>query len=571
MYTRAELEKEGLLDFRVFLWHVWLFLRLPKPTPVQRDMARALQHGPRRMILSAFRGVGKSWITVAFVMWCLLLNPNEKILVVSANGQLAGDFTKFCRTLIDGMPLLQHLKPKEGHDSAVAFMVGPADASKDPSVKSAGITGQITGNRATIIIADDIEVPKNSYTHNLRERLATLVTEFDAILKPGGRVIYLGTPQLEQSLYNRLLARGYQMMVWPAEIPVKPESYGGRLAKFVLDRIAAGWPAGAPLDPARFTTKDLDERRLSYGRSGYALQFMLDTSMADEDRYPLKLRDCLVTDVDPDVGHLKLMWSAEPAYTMNDLPCGGLDGDVWRRPAHRSTEVAKWTGTVLAIDPSGQGKDETAYAVVRNLSGVLYVVASGGFKDGFAETTLASLAAIAAEHGVNKVLVEKNFGGGMFGQLLRPHLQRACAAAREEGAKGNSSFVEEVTSTGQKEVRILDTLEPLFQSHKLVFDRRVIEADAKVQQDDAQYSLMQQATRLTRVKGALPHDDRVEALAMACQHFAEKMGRDQDKAVERAEQAAFDKELRAFLKAANKQSAATSGRHFVAAGRGRRR
>jgi hypothetical protein len=80
----------GLTDFRVFLCQVWDFLGLPTPTKVQLDIAWYLQHGPRRKIVEAFRGVGKSYITVAFVLWTLLLNPQAKILVVSAGEQLPG-------------------------------------------------------------------------------------------------------------------------------------------------------------------------------------------------------------------------------------------------------------------------------------------------------------------------------------------------------------------------------------------------------------------------------------------------------------------------------------------------
>src|SRR5690606_12617436 len=107
---------------------------------------------------------------------------------------------------------------------------------------------QLTGSRADVLIADDIEVPKNSITHTLRERLAELVKEFDAVLKPGGRVVYLGTPQVESSLYRRLPERGYTIRVWPAEIPQNPDIYAGALAPMVLRRIEKGWPPGSPMD-----------------------------------------------------------------------------------------------------------------------------------------------------------------------------------------------------------------------------------------------------------------------------------------------------------------------------------
>jgi len=385
--TREELAAEGLDDFRVFLIHLWLYLGLPEPTKVQLDIAYNLQHGNKRLVVEAFRGVGKSWITAGFVVWHLLLNPDMKIMVVSANQQLSDTFSTFVKQIINGMPLCEHLIAGAGQrDSNVLFDVGPARPSRDPSVKSVGITGQLTGSRADLIIADDIEVPKNSYTFLLRERLSELVKEFDAVLKPDGRVIYLGTPQIEASLYNRLVGRGYQLMIWPAEIPARTEVYHGRLAPYVLKLIAKGARAGEIVDPVRFTREDLEGRRLSYGAAGYALQFMLDTNPSDVERHPLKLSDLLVMDVDPDLTPIKLVWGKDRDAVLQDLPAGGFDGDMYHRPIWKSEEMSKYGGTVMAVDPSGQGKDETAYAIVRWAHGQLYLVASGGFLDGSEES-----------------------------------------------------------------------------------------------------------------------------------------------------------------------------------------
>lgn len=541
MVTREELVAAGLDDFRVFLCIVWEYLGLPKPTKVQLDIAYNLQHAPRRFILQAFRGVGKSWITVAFVLWILLLDPQKKIMVVSASQQLADDFSKFCKQVIHGMPLLQHLAPGPGQrDSGISFDVGPATPSKDPSVKSVGITGQLTGSRADIIIGDDVEIPKNSYTQLLRDRLATLVKEFDAVLKPNGRVIYLGTPQIEASLYNLLAAeREYSLMIWPAEIPEDTTRYNGRLAPLILRLINAGLPVGAPVDPKRFDTEDLRERRASYGRAGYALQFMLDTSQFDADRNPLKLRDLIVHDVDGDMAHVKLVHGTAPELVITDLEAGGLIGDRYHRPAWKSPEMAKYTATVMAIDPSGRGADETGYAIVKYLHGMLYGVDIGGFRDGFAEATLQTLAAKAARWGVNDVIIEQNYGGGMFDQLLKPHLARLKAGTIDEEWKGWSST--------QKEARICDTLEPVLSSHRLVLARHVIEADLPVLRETPKYSLVYQLTRMTRLKDALGHEDRLEALSMACGYFTEKMARDQDRSLEAHKEALKDQQLRDFM------------------------
>lgn len=546
-YTPEEIRAAGLDDFRVFLRQVWDYLGLPPPTPVQNEIAYYLQHGDRRLIVQAFRGVGKSWITVAYVLWRLFLNPEEKILVVSASGTLAEDWTKFAKQLIEGMPLLQHLKPRRGQrDKGTSFDVGPASPSKDPSVKAAGITGQITGTRADLIVPDDIEVPKNSFTHHLREKLADQVKEFDAILKPGGDIRYLGTPQVEASIYPKLAReRGYKTMIWPSEIPEKPAVYSGNLGPLVQKMVRNGAKAGEPVDPRRFDKEDLGERRRSYGKTGYALQFMLDTNPSSIDRYPLKLRDLIVMSLDPKMGPVQIAWGADRDLVIEDLDAGGLDGDRYHRPAWKSDEMTPFAGTVMAIDPSGRGKDETAYAIVRFHHGMLYLVEVGGFTDGFAEATLQGLAAAAARHNVNYVIDEPNYGGGMFRQLLRPVL------AEYEGKAGRFDDEWEEWSTGQKELRILDTLEPLLGSHRLVVDRRVIEKDLEVQQSGrSKYSLVQQMTRMERVRGALPHEDRLEAVAMACQYWVDKMGRNTKKEQQRRQQSLMDEELRQFAQQA---------------------
>ena len=147
---------EKLRDFRTFLVMVWRHLNLPDPTPIQLDFANYLQSGPRRTVNEAFRGVGKSWIAAAFVVWKLRINPNLKFMILSASKDRADNFTTFCLRLITEIPILQCLMPKaDQRCSKLSFDVGPAKADHAPSVTSKGIFSQITGGRADIIIADD--------------------------------------------------------------------------------------------------------------------------------------------------------------------------------------------------------------------------------------------------------------------------------------------------------------------------------------------------------------------------------------------------------------------------------
>lgn len=528
-----------LSDFRVFTYVVWRHLGLPDPTPVQIDIANYLQNAPRRAVIEAFRGVGKSWLTSAFVCWVLLNDPQKKILVVSASKERADAFSTFVKRLINEIPILQHLAPKEGQrDSVIAFDVGAAKPDHSPSVKSVGITGQITGSRADILIADDVEVPNNSMTQMMRDKLSEAVKEFDAILKPGGRIIYLGTPQTEMSLYNQLPDRGYETRIWPALYPELSQiiKYSGKLAPYVTKALEDSVEnVGKSTDPRRFSDEDLAERRASYGRAGFALQFMLDTTLSDGDRYPLKVSDLVVMNLNPTMGHHKVAWAAAPEVCLNDIPNVALTGDRFYRPMWHSDEMAEYTGSVMSIDPSGRGKDETGYSVVKALAGNLFLTEAGGVTGGYEPETLEALAYAAKRNQVKEIIIEANFGDGMFTQLLKPVLGRIYPCT-----------VTEVKHSTQKEARIIDTLEPVMSSHRLIIDQKVIQKDYDTA-TDIKYSLFYQLTRITRDRGALVHDDRLDALAIAVNYWTETMGRDNNKAANDLKAKAMDKELKKFM------------------------
>lgn len=553
----GETEAAMKADFRVFLWALWSHLGLPDPTELQYDLAQYLAKGPRRRMIEAFRGCGKSWITVIYVLWRLYLNAQEKILVVSASEKLATDFCTFAKRLIDEVSFLQYLRPRKNQrDSVLSFDVGPATAAKDPSVRAAGITGQITGGRASLIVADDIEVPKNSLTEGMREKLSELIKEFDAVLMPGGEVVFLGTPQSMNTVYKHVEERGYVAQIWPARYPDARQQmlYAGRLAPMLARRLAADPAlAGTPTEPSRFSDTDLLEREASYGRSGFQLQFMLDTAMSDANRYPLKLHDLLVMSVNKGrpaskdtlavlaSNPVQSTWALDPRLVIIDLPNVGLTGDRFHMPMWNSTDFAPFDGVAMYIDPSGRGKDETSYAVLAMLKGVLYLVAIGGLRDGYTDATLVALCNVARENQVKHILIEDNFGGGMFTALLSPHMARIYPCT-----------LEDVHSVGQKERRIIDTLEPIMNQHRLAVDRALIEEDFKI--EEPKYQLFYQLTHLTRDRNSLRHDDKIEALAGCAAYWVEQMKVDHKKADSANRAKLMDVELKNFMKTVNGRS-----------------
>ena len=529
-------------NFKNFLYLCWKHLNLPQPTPIQYDIADYLQSKEKRLVIQAFRGVGKSWITSAFVCHQLLLNPNRNILVVSASKTRADDFSTFTQRLISEMPILQHLQPRDDQrHSKVSFDVAPARASHAPSVKSMGVTGQLTGSRADLIIADDVESANNSQTQLMRDRLSETVKEFDAIIKPEvGRIIFLGTPQTEMSLYNSLEERGFKTRIWCALYPTKQQSvgYGTKLAKIIAD---VEDQEGKPTDPKRFNEVDLMERLSSYGRSGFNLQFMLDTTLNDANRYPLKLNDLIIISgcSSWDEAPAKIQWASgqdQITAISSDIPNVGLKGDYFTTCLYMSEEFAPWEGTVMSIDPSGRGEDRTGYAVLKMLHGMLYLTAVGGLEGGYSDETLEKLSHIAKKQDVNYVVIESNFGDGMATQLLKPVMSRI-----------HPCEIEEVRHSIQKEKRIIDTLEPIMNVHRLVVDEDIIKQDFQLPPD---HQLFRQMTRITRDKGALRHDDQLDALAIAANYWVERMDRDQILAFDQHKEDMLDQELELFMETA---------------------
>lgn len=526
-----------LSDFRNFLALIWRHLQLPDPTPVQYDIAYYLQHGPKRQVIEAFRGVGKSWITSAFVLWCLLNDPQAKFLVVSASKQRADDFSTFTLRLIREVPMLQHLRPRDDQrESKIAFDVAPSRAAHSPSVKSAGIYGQLSGSRATHIIGDDIEVPNNSLTQDMREKLLKTAMEFEAIIVPEvGRITYLGTPQTEESIYNALREKGYECRIWPARVPEK-DLYAGALAPMVAEMMET-LQAGTPTDPRRFTVVDLMERELAYGKSDFALQFMLDTSLSDQTKYPLKLADLIVTNLGVDLVPLTIQYGSGKDQIMLDAASIGFTGDRFYRPMFWDKEkFVPYEGKVMSIDPSGRGNDELGYAVVNHLHGKLYLMDCDGLKGGYDEVNLVTLAKLAKHYKVNKIVIEANFGDGMFTKIFQPVLLQY-----------HQCVIEEVKHSIQKEKRIIDTLEPIMNQHRLIVDERVIRKDEKQCGIDRNYSLFYQLTRICKERGALKHDDRLDALAIAVAHWVEAMARDENTSVDAWKAEQLDRELEKFM------------------------
>jgi len=572
-FDKPEADWEAYESFPNFLCRVWDHIGLPAPTRAQLEIAHRLQYGydsfeastlsveeaerlysqPREDIIRAFRGLGKSYITAAYVIWRAMRNPrDEKILVVSATGGKAKEFVSQVKGILASMPMVMWLldggrelgAPRR--DQADEFDVAGASLSQSFSIAARGVLGQITGSRATLIVADDIEIPQNSRTEEARAKIVGIVrSDFEPITKTEhgkGDQIFLGTPQTEESVYNVLVVEmGFRCMCIPVRYPTREKVPNYTLlsaGRVPVDILAAYLRAlhdsgqldyGIPTD-TRFGHDEL-LRTESKGRAEFALGYMLDTSLSDAERYPLKLHDLIVFATNVMKAPRTLQWGpdSDRKNLIRDLANMGFSGDYLLRPLFIDAEWVNYDQLVIFVDPAGRGKDETAWAVLGQLNGIIYLIALEG-EVGDPHTAMQRIAIDAKKYGVREVIVEPNYGQGMWTVAFQPILTRvypgACSVKESEWAKG------------QKEVRIIDTLEPVLSSHRLVVNEAVLRDDLKT--EERSYSFMYQLTHITRERGSLSHDDRLDAVAGGVAYYMASMGMDSAQA--RAEQIAGEKQ-----------------------------
>jgi hypothetical protein len=538
-------------DFPHYLTMVWEHLGLPEPTRRQLRIARMLQQVDMadREIVRAFRGIGKSYVTSAFVSWRLLRNPrDEKVLVVSATGNKSKEFVDQLKGLLTNMPILSSICPRKGieRDKADRFDVRGASNAQSHSVKAVGITGQVTGSRATLIVGDDLEIPENSKTEEARARIIAICREFDAIAKTEagiGAVVLLGTPQTEESVYNRLVKElEYGCLTIPARFPTDEKMLSYVLKKNdgsevnildpeLLQESEEGTIAPGDITDDRFTNEELRKQE-SKGRAFFALQYQLDTSLSDAERYPLRQQDLIVLETSPLRAPMALSWGIDTSNKKNvihDIPNLGFSGDQLLRPLFIDDEWRAYESKVIFVDPSGRGKDETAWAIVGVLNGLLYLFKVGAVR---ADPTRAmqEIALDARRYQVTMIEVEPNFAPGIWISAFQPILYKVWS-------KGGATVLESEWAKGQKETRIIDTLEPVMTQHRLVVTESFLRSD--VETEDRDYSFLYQLTHITRDRGSLVHDDRVDAVAGAVAHYQRAMAMD----VDRAAQAMRDQEI----------------------------
>ena len=207
------------------------------------------------------------------------------------------------------------------------------------------------------MVLDDVEVPNNSMTELQREKLLQLVTECESILTPkrDSRIMFLGTPQTTFTVYNKLRERSYRPFVWPARYPRKIAMYDGLLAPQLAEDLENREIWHGNLQIHVLKKSDLLDREASMGRSNFMLQFMLDTTLSDAEKFPLKFADLIVTPVNPTHAPENIIWCSDPDNIVKDLPCAGLPGDYWYSPMTTQGEWVEYSRNYMQRRPLWKG------------------------------------------------------------------------------------------------------------------------------------------------------------------------------------------------------------------------
>lgn len=544
-WDKLELLQKHFSNFPDFLEYIMTEQLGYKTSDIQRDIADYLENGPQKLMIMAQRSQAKSTIACIYLVYQAIHHPYYRFVIFSAASDVAGQLMHLIINLIESTEILECLRPEKGRDNLDRKSMQAYDIhhdlkgiDKSPSFTCLGITANMQGLRADILLSDDVESSKNAYTPKMRERLKLLTKDYTSICS-AGRIIFLGTPQTNLSIYNDLKSRGYDIRIWPGRYPTDQElqNYGDSLAPLLLQRIkdnpelqTGGGLAlnkGKCIDPVINPETELLKKEIDQGSSYFELQYMLNTSISDEARYPLKIRDILFMNIPIRYPPLKLRFSRTPeAVIPTDyyLDISIRDKFYQVESVDYAEQELKYNPPICYIDPAGGGRnaDETGVSIATFASGRVYILDCFGIQGQLNEPQLQKLLERVRKQQVALCIVEENYGAGIFKNVIQGYFKD----------QGYQTGFTDIRVTGQKESRIIDILEPVLSTHRLIMDQSLIEKDfyslsAYPVSRRYQYSMFHQISRLTHDKDALEHDDKVEALAGAVQYFKPWLARTQ--------------------------------------------
>ena len=368
------------------------------------------------LLLMAFRASGKSTMVGLFAAWLLYTNPDLRILVLAADQVLAEKMVTQVKRIIERHPLTKKMKPDKAEQwAADRFTVNRMTQLRDPSMLARGITSNITGTRADIIICDDVEVPNTCETAPKREDLRTRLVESDYVLVPGGTQIFVGTPHTYYSIYRDQdpFLKNYNRLSLP-----------------LLD--AQGQSAW----PEQFTDYEIERLRTQTGPHKFASQMLLKFMNIMDGRLNPDLLNIYEEDLDY-VRELQTLFIGKHKM---------VGASAWWDPAYGA---GAGDNSVLAIVYT----DEEGYYYLHHVG---YLRTRMGEPDQ-ATAQCRLVAECARMHVLPSLTVEANGIGKFLPGLLRNELARAHAPCA----------VLEATNRKPKDIRILEAFDALLAAGRI--------------------------------------------------------------------------------------------------------
>lgn len=571
----AEQEREVRESFPNYICYAFEHLAIKEPdrwgppTPLQLDAAEFIQNCGDRGALFCFREFGKTTLLRLYPTWVHRQDINARISIVSAGDDFSGRILSATRKLIDEFDYLRDLAPQWGQkDGAKGYNIAGSVSNPNLSMAAFTVLGNIPGNRPDILIFDDIESLANSDTVKKRAILVSRAGSLEHIIETkGGKGLCAGTPQVQESYYFKYLPRmGYRIRIIPQRYPTE-----GLLNKVIYKEGDSSLVYGDCLPPMMLRAMDKDKELMrgggvegKWGRpvdprfneyqcrksekkclteQEYRLHYLLDTSMVDAERHPLKPKNLLLMSLDSRVGPESVIWRDDPELVVDiDNICN--DGDLYYRPAQIGP-LMPYRDKVMTIDPSETADgDETAYSIVAELGDTFFLLDNDGLPGGYESDTLWHIAKKAVEFSVPRILVEEAKGQGAWAELLRAKVREACEIAdrlfphiHKEPWRCSVGMLSREGCATMKERRIAETIGPVQGDHRLVINKMIFEREYnerhKIQKRAPErFLLAYQYANLTIEKGSLSKDDRLESLEMGIRANRHVLAADRARAAE---------------------------------------
>jgi hypothetical protein len=158
----------------------------------------------------------KSALVAYRVAWAITRNPAIRLLYISSTANLATKQLKFIKDILTSdiyrfyWPEMVH--PEEGKrekwtefEFSVDHPKRKAEAVRDPTVFTAGLTTSITGLHCDIAVLDDVVVRENAYTEDGREKTKQQYSLLSSIEGADALEWVVGTRYHPKDLYNDMV------------------------------------------------------------------------------------------------------------------------------------------------------------------------------------------------------------------------------------------------------------------------------------------------------------------------------------------------------------------------------